>query len=284
MVKTPLVIVGAYGMLGQDLEKEFAAEKPVLLDRDTMDITDINAVRSVLSKIKPGTVINAAAYNMVDDAEEEPGKTIAGKVNGEGPKNIAIVCAELNATFLHYSSDYVFDGTNQDGYAEDAQTGPQSAYASSKLQGEENVLAQMGKMYVVRTCKLFGQPAVSEGAKKSFVDVMLTLAETKDTLDIVDEEFASPTYTPDLAHQTRVLLEGDYKPGMYHITNSGGCTWFEFAQEIFNAAGVDITLNKVTSDAFPRPASRPKFSVLLNTKLPAMRSWQEAVREYIANR
>lgn len=271
-------------MLGQDLEKVFTDLHPVVWDKEDLNITDSHQVLEKIKELQPGTVISAAAYNLVDDAESDEGFALAKKVNGEGPKNLAAACTAIKATFVHYSTDYVFDGTKKEGYREDDAPNPQSKYAESKLLGEQNALKEGENVYVVRTCKLFGQPGTSEGSKKSFVDVMLWLSESKDELDVVDEELASPTYTPDLAKQTRFLLEGRYAPGIYHVTNSNACTWYEFAEEIFRQAGKKMRLNKVTAEAFPRPAARPKFSILLNTKLPMMRSWQEALSEYLNTR
>lgn len=281
MIKTPVLILGGHGMLGQDLEKAFAEFQPLVWDRAEMDITDPASVEQKLKELKPGTVINAAAYNAVDLCEEEKGFSIAMKVNGDAPGYLAKTCEEIGATFVQYSTDYVFEGVKKEGYTENDEPKPQSNYARSKRAGEVNTLKNSPHAYVVRTCKLFGMPGRSDQSKKSFVDVMLGLAETRDTLDVVDEEFASPTYTPDLAQQTRVMLEGEYAPGVYHVVNTGACTWYEFAQEIFKLVGKPMTLNAVTSDAFPRPAKRPKFSMMLNTKLPQMRSWQEALKAYL---
>lgn len=283
MIRTPLVIVGAQGMLGQDIAVVFAAYAPILLDKQEIDITDAAAVQDVLTRISPGTVINTAAYNMVDAAETEPGKTLAFAVNATGPAHLAATCASLHATFVHYSSDYVFRGDKKEGYTEVDEPDPQSEYARSKRQGEVNVLNACDNAYVIRTCKLFGRPGVSAHAKKSFVDIMLQLAATQDHIDAIDAEYASPTYTPDLATQTKVLLEGEYVPGIYHVTNSGGCTWYEFAVEIMKQARITIPVRPVGPEAFPRPAQRPAYSVLLNTTLPPMRSWQEALHTYLVS-
>ncbi len=281
MIRTPVVIVGAQGMLGQDSARVLAQYHPILLDKAELDITNAAAVQETLTRIAPGTVINTAAYNLVDQAETEPGRSIAMAVNATGPANLAQTCATLNAIFVHFSSDYVFRGDEKEGYTEQDIPDPQSAYAQSKHHGEVNVLQAGGQTYVIRTCKLFGQPGISSQAKKSFVDIMVHLAKTKDHIDVVDAEYASPTYTLDLAAQTKVLLEGEYAPGIYHITNTGGCTWYEFAVEIIKQIRATIPVNPVGPEAFPRTAKRPMYSVLLNTKLPIMRSWQDALHEYL---
>lgn len=287
-MNTPIVIIGKNGMLGQDLVKVFGkavgAENVVALDKEEIDITDMDVVTRVLDELHPGTVINAAAYNDVDACEEEAGFAIAMKVNGQGPAHLAEYCAAVDIPFVHYSSDYVFSGDATEPYTEDATPDPQSNYARSKRVGEEHVLAAGGKSYVVRTCRLFGAPGASGGSKESFVDLMLRLSEGRDTLEVVDEEVASPTYTPDLAAQTLVMLAGKYQPGIYHMVNEGSCTWYEFAQEIFRLTNKEITLTPVGADAFPRPAARPAFSVLHNTKFPPLRSWQEALAAYIGTK
>ncbi len=286
---TPILIVGGHGMLGQDVARVLAEYNPIVWDRAELDITDEAAVLEKFRELKPAIVINTAAFNAVDDAEKPEVFAVAMKVNADGPGNLARACKEIDALFVHYSTDYVFDGTKKDGYTEIDTPNPQSNYARSKRAGEEQVLAAGGKVFVARTCKLFGKPGVSDMSKKSFVDMMLELAQTRESLDVVDEEFASPTYTPDLADQTKVLLEkalqGEIEPGIFHITNTGACTWFEFAQEIFRIqkekTGKEMTLNPVPASTFPRPATRPKFSMLLNTKLPATRSWQDALAAYL---
>ncbi|PIW36366.1 MAG: dTDP-4-dehydrorhamnose reductase [Candidatus Kerfeldbacteria bacterium CG15_BIG_FIL_POST_REV_8_21_14_020_45_12] len=279
-----VLIIGCHGMLGQDLKQVFSDCNPVCWDKDELDITDREMVFEKLAEMKPDLVINSAAYNAVDDAEEDDSFELAKKINGEGPWNLADACAEIGATLVHYSSDYVFAGNDANGYDEEAVPDPQSRYAESKRMGELNVLNSKANVFLIRTCRLFGAPGVSTGSKNSFVDTMLELAKTRDELKVVNEEVAAPTYTPDLAAQTRLLIEGGYDPGIYHITNSGSCNWYEFAQEIFSQAKVSIKLLPVPASEFPRPAARPDYSVLINTKLPPLRSWQEAVAAHLAAR
>lgn len=274
-----ILITGSKGMLGQDLAKVFADQELFLLDKEDLNITQAEAVKSTIKELKPDVIINAAAFNAVDEIEKDP--TMAMKINGDGPKNLAKVAKEIDAIFIHYSSDYVFDGLKYEGYFETDQPNPINKYGGSKLRGEKNVLEIGGKVYVLRTSRLFGLPALSEGAKKSFVDVMRQLVEQKNEFNLVDEEISSPTYTPDLAKRTREIIENHASFGLYHVTNQGRCSWFEFAEEIFKQLGKNPKLNRISADAFPRPAKRPKYSVLLNTKLPPMRFWQEALKEYL---
>jgi dTDP-4-dehydrorhamnose reductase len=284
MNQRPLVIIGAAGMLGQDLAKVFADQEPLLWDRDQIDITDAELVDQRLAEVRPGLVLNVAAYNQVDEAESDEGFAIARRVNADGPAILAAACARQAATLVHYSTDYVFAGDQPAGYREDTPPAPVNRYGESKYSGEAAVLASGAAVYLIRTSRLFGEPGESPGSKKSFVDTMLALAETRDTLDVVDAEVSSPTSTADLATATRQLLEGKFGPGVYHRTNSGACTWYQFACEIFRQAGVAVTVNPVPASAFPRPAKRPDYSVLLNTKLSAMRPWSEALAAYLEQR
>lgn len=284
MINQPIVILGGKGMLGQDLARVFDDKRTFVWDRDDVDITDPQALREKLEYFTPRTVINAAAYNNVDGIEEnERDRAIADAVNAQAPRNLAAICADIDATLVHFSTDYVFDGTKESGYSESDAPAPVSVYGKSKLAGEQAVLESTARAYVIRTSRLFGHAGVSNVSKASFVDTMLTLGSESDTLDIVDEEVSSPTYTPDLAGQTRVLLDGDYAPGIYHISNTGACTWYTFAQEIFRITGIHVDVTAVTSATFPRPAQRPAFSELKNTKLPELRRWQEALADYLSN-
>lgn len=281
---THIAIIGKGGMLGQALAAEFAESHLTLLDKEEIDITDADAVKNVLNELQPDIVINAAAYNAVDDCEEEPGATIARKVNAEGPGNIAAWCASTETPMVHYSTDYVFDGNKKEGYTEADAPSPQSVYAHSKADGEKAVQESGAPYYILRTSRLFGAPGTAEVSKKSFVDTMIGLAQDpgREELTIVDEEVGSPTYVNDLAAQTRRVLEGDYDTGVYHCTNTGSCTWYAFANEAFAIAGISIKTTPVPASAFPRPAARPAHSILLNTTLPAMRDWKEALREYLS--
>ncbi len=274
-----ILIIGAHGMLGQELASTFKDNELLLWDRRELDIVNREMVRQKLNEVNPDLVINSAAYNAVDEAEKNP--LIAYEVNYEGPRNLAQVTKELDTTFIQYGTDYVFDGSNQFGYDENHVTHPISNYGRSKLAGEQAVAAVGGKYYIIRPSRIFGKPAISEGAKKSFVDVMRTLAETKTELTLVHEEVASPTYAPDLAQLTKYIFDNQLPFGLYHGANEGACTWHDFAQEIFRILNKEIKLTPVPGSHFPRPAARPAYSQLLNTKLPKQRSWQSALEEYL---
>lgn len=276
-----LIVTGAKGMLGQEIVRVFSTDplwNVVAWDTENLDITDPNKVTALLTAAEPTLVINCAAYNNVDLAEEEPGR--ATTLNADAVRNLATVTQDLGATLVHFSTDYVFDGVQQTGYVEAATPNPQSVYARSKHEGEVQA-AKNAKHYVVRLSRLFGSPAVSAQGKKSFVDTMLALAATRSSLEVVDSEFSSPTYAPDLAQSVYDIVRLQSPYGTYHRTNDGACTWYSFAQEIFRNAGVHTELVPVSPDRFPRPAPRPAYSQLLTTKLPALRPWQDALSEYL---
>lgn len=274
-----ILIIGSKGMLGQELARSFAAHDLNLWDREEIDITDAAQVLEKIKSLAPEIIINSAAYNAVDEAEKNP--EIAFRVNADGPRNLAAAARDIHAKIIHFSTGYVFDGASDHGYNEESVPNPISQYGESKLAGERAVIDTAPEYYLIRLSRLFGQPAISENAKKSFVDVMRSLAETKNELNLVNEEFDNPTYAPDLADQVRYIVENNLARGIYHITNAGTCHWYDFAAEIFKILGKEIKLNAIPASTYPRPARRPANSALVNTKLPPLRSWQEALREYL---
>lgn len=280
-----VLILGAKGMLGQALEAEFLAAGWSVTghDREELDVTDFEAVTQKLTELKPDLVINSVAINAVDKIETEPDfLETAETINSRVPGRLAELCKTQEITLVHYSSDYVFAGDNENGYAEDATLAPLNKYGQTKAAGEVAVKNVGGKYYVIRLSKLFGKPAVSEGAKKSFVDTMLGLAAGgKTEFEVVDDESSSPTYAPDLARFTRELVESNKEFGIYHGANSGACTWYEWAKEIFALKNLQVEVRPVPATAYPRPAARPHVSVLLSTKIQVQRSWQEALQEYL---
>ncbi len=272
-------------MLGQELIKVFTGGdyEVTAWDLENIDITDKSQVEIRIGDQKPEVVINATGYNAVDKAEESEEFELAKKVNGYGPGYLAETAKKLGAVFVNYSSDYVFDGEKKEGYKEEDQLSPVSKYGESKALGEKEVREKSDRYYIVRLQKLFGKPAQSQTAKKSFFETMLNLAETREELDGVDEELANFTYAPDLAKQTKYLIENKLPYGVYHITNEGHpVTWYGAAKILFDITGKKVKLNQVPSDKFsPRPAKRPKYSILLNTKLPPLRPWDEALKEFL---
>lgn len=269
-----ILIVGAQGMLGQALRAAFSDYDVTAWDRAELDITNEAAVREKIPVLKPEVIINAAAYTNVDGAETD--RAAAFLVNTDGVKNLANVAKEIGAKVVHYSTDYVFSGDRQAGYKEDDVPGPAlNVYGESKLAGEQALKKSSCTYYLIRTAWLYG------AGGKNFVDTMLKLGREKKEVSVVNDQHGSPTYTQDLARYTKELLEKNFPSGVYHGINAGVTTWFEFAQEIFAAAGLAVTVTPVSSAKFTRPAKRPVWGVLLNTKGPAMRPWQEALHDYL---
>lgn len=271
-------------MLGGDLVKEFSSAGHELITPNSKDlnITDITDVFDYVKKHKPDLIINSAAYNFVDKVEEHDIYSVAFAVNSSGPKFLAMSTEEAQIPIVHFSTDYVFSG-KKSGYLEDDEPDPLSKYGETKLYGERFVRSHASRHYICRVSKLFGEPGESESSKQSFVEKMLELSKDKDSLQIVDSETGCPTYTKDIANQVRMLVEEKYPFGNYHLINEGGgVTWYEFALEIFDLAGVEIEIEPVSPEAFKRPAQRPKEAVLVNSKLPGMRHRKEALKDFLA--
>lgn len=278
------LIIGAKGMLGQEISWVFGNSPDFQItawDKSDIDITNFKLAQEKINSLKPELIINCAAYNNVDQAEVE--SELAYLLNFEAVENLATISASAHATFVHFSTDYVFEGAKKEGYQEDDGAKPVSVYAQSKLAGEKAIQKIGGKHYLIRLSRLFGKPAASANAKKSFVDIMLDLSKTKKEIEVVDEEFSSPTYAPDLARATLDIIKFKSPYGVYHRINDGACTWYEFAQEIFKQKNIQIKLIPVSGDKFSRKAKRPRFSRLISTKLPPLRPWQSALQEYLSD-
>ena len=272
-----ILIIGASGMLGYDLIEEISNHNLILTNSKTLDITNKKEVMNSISKFKPDIVINAAAYTDVDGCEEN--EDLAFNVNGEGVKNLALACKKYDAALVHISTDYVFNGENDKPWVEDDPVSPVSVYGKSKLKGEEAIVENMEKYFIIRTAWLYGYNG------KNFPRTMLELAKTHDEITVVYDEVGSPTYTKDLAHAIAQLIESDYY-GVYHITNSGSCSWCEFSRYIFEIAERDVKVIPVKASEFNRPAPRPHYSVLENKKwkdngFKPLRDYKEAIKEYI---
>ncbi|SEO71991.1 dTDP-4-dehydrorhamnose reductase [Propionispora vibrioides] len=271
-----ILVTGAKGQLGIEVAKQSGEHDLILAGREDLDITDAWQVSSCLREVKPDAVIHCAAYTNVDGAEsDEDG---AFQVNAVGAQNMAAGCLETGARLVYVSTDYVFDGTKQGLYREFDSVNPQTVYGQTKWQGEELVRQILGRHYVVRTAWLYG-----EG--KNFVRTMLQLAEKQHTLRVVADQVGTPTSTVDVARAIYRLLDSDAY-GTYHASCQGQCSWYDFACEIFRQAGKQVQVLPVTTAEFPRPAKRPAYSVLDNYMLrmtvgDPMRSWQEALAEYI---
>jgi dTDP-4-dehydrorhamnose reductase len=275
-----ILLLGAQGMLGGQLQKLYP--DAVCWDREDVDVMDFPALRARILGLGsvPEAIINCVAFNDVDGAEEQSDRAFA--LNADYVRNLARLAGKIGSRLVHYSTNYVFDG-EQGEYAETDPPSPQSVYGHSKLRGEQLAAENTDRYYVIRTAVIFGPKGASDLSKKSFVEIMLDLARRTDTIRAVEDEMNSVTYAPDLAAATRRLLEAAPPSGIYHVSNSGGVSWYEFAKEIFRVAGKRVTVLPVPSTHFPRKARRPKKAILLNTKLPPVRSWQEALQEFLSS-
>lgn len=256
------LIIGAGGMLGKDLSTFFP--DAIKLTHSELDITDEARVQSVIGDLKPDVVINAAAYTNVDGCEDN--RELAFNINGKALEYIAKSCSNAGAILVHYSTDYVFDGSKNE-YVESDTTNPINTYGESKLLGEKNIIENMINYRIIRTSWLFGLHG------KNFVETMIKLSSEMQTVKVVNDQFGKPTFTLDLARKTPELIK--HPPGIYHITNEGSCSWYELAR---------ATIENVvpcSTDEFPRKAKRPKYSILRNTKTSPMRPWNEALCEYL---
>ena len=273
---TKVVVLGASGMLGSAVCSTFQNAEVIALPRSQADVTN----REILEKVIPenAVVINAAAYTAVDNAESNAKEAFA--INAEAVRNIAEVVKARQGRLIQISTDYVFDGLAIKPYPEDAPRNPQSVYGASKAKGEEyvqQIIPESG--IVVRTAWLYGTPG------KSFASTILGLGASQDTLDVVDDQVGQPTSTIDVARMLHILVNLKVKTGVFHATNSGQASWFEFAQELFVLAGWDPQrIRPVSSLAFPRPAPRPAWSVLdhgawARHAIPTPRYWKEALTE-----
>ena len=256
------LIFGAGGMLGTDLCSVFP--DAVALKHSDIDITDKEFVFETIEMIDPDVVINAAAYTDVDGCEDN--KELAFDVNGKAPGYIAQGCSLVGAKLVHFSTDYVFDGSKKE-YVESDITGPINVYGESKLLGEWDIIENMNDYRIIRTSWLFGHHG------RNFVDTMLKLSGEMATVSVVDDQFGKPTFTADLAHKTAEII--GLAPGVYHITNEGICSWYEFASAVIG------NVVPCSSDEFLRKAKRPRYSVLLNTKTAPMRDWKSALTDYL---
>jgi dTDP-4-dehydrorhamnose reductase len=266
-------------MLGHDLVEHLRGRHEVIgLERAEADITDPLQVNVALQMRHPEIVIHSAAFTAVDECERQPEHVF--QVNGEGTKNLALACRKDQIPLLYVSTDYVFDGEKPEPYMEDDPPNPINVYGRSKLLGERYVLKLLDRFWIVRTSWLFGMNG------KNFVRTILTKAATEEPFHVVDDQIGSPTFTADLAMTLGQIVEKG-SPGVYHATNQGACSWFEFAREILRQAGFNPSqISSISSQNLNRPARRPKNSRLANARiqsvgLPLLPAWQDALHRYL---
>jgi dTDP-4-dehydrorhamnose reductase len=275
-----ILILGAKGMLGSDLCFVFKKNQPICWDRQDLDITNIKEVFRKINKLNPGVVINAAAYTNVEMAEKE--FVLAKKINVEAVKNLAEICVKIGATLVHYSTDYIFNGKKKNGYIEkDKPVNPINRYGFSKLLGEKEILKNRElKYYLIRISWLFGSK-IEPKKHKNFVQTILKLAQEKEELKIINDQFGKPTYTFDLAQATKKLLVNKKPFGIYHLPNEGETTWYEFAKEIIRLSKFQVRIFPCRTSEYKTLAKRPRYSILINTKFTKLRSWKLALKDYL---
>jgi len=320
-----VIVIGANGQLGSDLCKElssvnrakqsnFIEPKPasvrsikarrkssddpvasivselsgvlVPLTHSEIEVTDMDSVKQAFEKYRPDVVVNTAAFHRVDDCEDDPDK--AFRVNALGARNVAVACEKFDAKLVFLSSDYIFGGEGErrtTPYTEFDTPVPLSVYGKSKLAGENLVQHVCSKYFIIRSSGLFGVAGASGKGGGNFVETMLRLAKERDQLRVVNDQVFSPTYTRDLAQKIVQIIRTEYY-GIFHVTNKGACSWYEFAKEILRLAGLKTPLIPVTSDEYPQKVKRPPFSALDNYHLRLlgmddMRPWQEALASYM---
>ncbi len=268
-----VLVTGANGQLGYDVVKELEKQNIECygVTRKDFDITDFKSTENFINKYLPDVVIHCAAYTAVDKAEDEP--ELCYKVNSEATKNIAEICKEINAKLLYISTDYVFDGTKDGFYEVDDETNPINVYGKSKLLGEIAVQKILKKYFIVRISWVFGEHG------NNFVKTMLRLGKDHKEINVVSDQYGSPTYTADLAPLLVEMIKTD-KYGIYHATNEGVCSWAEFAEKIFKIANMDVKVNYTSTKEYPAKAKRPVNS-RLKKNIEKIERWQDALKKFL---
>jgi dTDP-4-dehydrorhamnose reductase len=269
-----VLLAGAGGQLGLELADVLPrrGHDLVALDRRRLDVADAGAVDGAIEEHSPEIVVNAAAYTSVDGCEEATEH--AYSVNALGPRNLAQACGRRGCELLHVSTNYVFDGRDERPYEAFDPPNPISAYGRTKLAGEEYIMRLTNRWYVVRSAGVYGRG-------HNFVRTMLRVARERDLLKVKDDEFISPTYARDLAEGIAGIIE-DGRYGLYHLTNAGSCSWYEFTREIFRLAGIETELVPIPGSEYPLPAARPANGILSSVGSPRLRHWSEALADYLA--
>jgi dTDP-4-dehydrorhamnose reductase len=278
-----VAVVGSTGQLGQDLMRLFG-EEAVGFTHQELDVTDEERVASAMSSAEPDWVLNTAAFHRVDDCEANPKLTFA--VNALGALNVARAAASVGSGIVFYSTDYVFGGQDRERnnpYEEEDSPHPLSVYGASKVAGEQLVMQANARHLVVRSAGLYGTTTSRKGW--TFPELMLNKVRTDGSVCVVTDQVLSPTFTADLARKTRELIEHD-AAGLFHLTNAGECSWFEFARESFDLAGVEAEMEPISTAQMQQRARRPSYSALATTRLGEvglnpMRPWEEALSDYL---
>lgn len=275
-----VLVTGVGGQLGHDVVRELEqrGHEVTGVGREEMDITDAEKVRKIIRDCVPDSVIHCSGYKAVDRAEDEADQCL--KVNVEGTKNIAEICAELDCKMIYISTDFVFSGEGERPWETDDAAGPISVYGRTKYEGEDEVKSRLDKFFIVRISWVFGKNG------NNFVKTMLRIGQENGAVKVVDDQIGSPTYTRDMAVLLADMVQTE-KYGVYHASNEGFCSWYDFAKEIFRLAGMDdVSVTPITSDQFPAKAKRPFNSRMSKEKLVKegfnkLPSWQDALKRYL---
>jgi len=276
-----MVLIGADGQLGTDLLKLDPALVPLTIA--DLNVTERAKAEEVLTKLKPEVIINTSAYHRVDECEDDLAPAFA--VNSCGARNLALIAHRIGSALVHFSTDYVFSGEGRRPFSEDDAPDPRSVYGISKLAGEKIIQYILPEHFIVRSSGLYGTAGCLEKGKTNFVESMISRAQSGQALRVVEDEVLTPTYTLDLAKKVlEIIPRRSY--GLYHVTNMGECSWFEFTKKIFELLNRKVDISPVTGEEFKSKAKRPKYSVLRHDHLKQlgiddMRPWEQALEAYL---
>ncbi len=277
-----IIIVGANGQLGNEfqvLSTNYQDHQFFFYDKQQLNIVDKEEVEKVIAQIKPDYLVNCAAYTAVDKAETD--KELAHSINHEAVDYLAATCVEHNVRFIHTSTDYVFNGAATKPYKEDDLTNPTTIYGATKLEGERAAI-KYGDAIVIRTAWVYSIYG------NNFVKTMLRMMKTKESLNVVADQYGTPTYAADLAEATmQIITSGKWLPGIYHFTNDGIITWFDFAMQIKKLSGLSCIVNPITTAEYPTTAKRPQYSVLDKSKIQSaygikLKDWKQSLQEFFS--
>lgn len=276
-----ILVLGAQGMLGSDVVKEFASHAEVTAwDKEDLDVTDKTAVLEYIFQLKPEVIINCVGYTDVEGAENN--RELARQLNAESVSYLVSAAKNIQAGLVHFSTEYVFDGQRQGGYSEQAQPQPISIYGKTKVEGEKYIRAY-DRGYLVRSSWLYGKTSQKGKPRgKNFVDIMIEKCQTEQELKLVNDQFSKLTYTMDVARALRQLLSEKYEPGIYHLINEGVASPLQVAEEIFKIKNLQVNIVPVSRAQYESKAKRPQHGVLINTKFNHLRPWTQALREYLS--
>ncbi|MFQ6081794.1 MAG: dTDP-4-dehydrorhamnose reductase [Candidatus Aminicenantia bacterium] len=273
-----ILLIGANGQLGTDILKVFEENELIPLSHKEIEITDYEQIKKIIDKHQPEIIINTAAYHNVPECERNPEKAFL--VNSIGVKNLADICRDNQMKLVHLSTDYVFDGRKNTPYTEEDVPNPLNVYGISKLAGEFFV-KKVEKHYIIRVASLFGVSGCRAKGGRNFVKTMLNLAKSKDNIQVTSNIICSPTYTFDAALKIKEILEDDFPSGIYHVTNSGYCSWYEFALEIFKQIEATTKVEKKIEKEEMEGIKRPIYTPLISRKIKLLRHWKEALKAYL---